>query len=538
MARDLEITYGGYTIGGTTTRAPVDRMRVTVAYPTSEFEVEFVVSGVDDATFAAEVQAAESQLRLPRQRLTVRQGNATLLDYDPDPAANTGFNAVPELTKIAGPEDSGRARRYRLALTFQLPATLAGFEGRQEENVELATSLQNRRVVTISGTYTAVPRLGADPPRSAREEYLAKIGLHASAVLAAIDPAAHWSLADETASADDPDKLVTYKRTYWEVVNGRREAQTDVAYDAARRRTVRFTGTYTRTLDGTSPTDNYATYERFHANAVLQALTGFFELTDEDTKVNDIDGSLDFTRTYHELIHEQTPHLYDDPAIVSDSIQLSTTRTAPGDSLPQALSTAGRRVTRLIDVAVRYEAFVDSTHTRDPLSLWNAILRSHLLGFVASRLAVGGGASVVNEHVEVDPVLNKLSADLDLQAADGDIYELSIETETSEESGRVLTPVYGGKPHVYLDQQAPPKLTRTRQVRAVLRDGSSLGLGDLTAKLDDAWVLLRKSEKQRPYRVGLGAYGALLTLVELNATEEWQYVQERVVRGLQTVGRP
>jgi hypothetical protein len=268
-----------------------------------------------------------------------------------------------------------------------------------------------------------------------------------------------------------------------------------------------------------------------------------FELVTADAKAGVVDGTLDFTRVYQELIHEQTPGVSDDPRIVADSIRLAVGRSAPGDSTlmsaPPAPGTTGSKPTatnpiRLVQVTVSYDATIDRA-VGDLKWLWDNVLRAHLLGLVKQKLSVPGVA-ITSERVEIDPVQSKVSAEIDLQATEGNLLELSVETEVDDDLGRILTPVYQGTAYAYLDQQGPPRRTRSRQVRAVFQPGPSLNQTNFygTATVDGSatatWVLQQRRARERPYVVGLRQLAGTLSLVELNLSEDWLYVESTVTR--------
>lgn len=558
MARDLQFTYGATTIGGSSANTPVDKYRIRHGYPRSTFSCEFLVTGTTYSNFASACTAIESALRTPRQALAVTLSGNSALSLDPATNANSGFNADPTLERVSDAvENWGLVRRYRFTVTFERPADLAGQSGRREETVTVHADLMKRRVVTFQGTWTAMP--GSD----ARAQYAASMGAHCTAVLAAIDPTATWVQVSEDQPSDDPGKLVTgYVRVYWEVVNGRRESTVAVDHTPAGVATVTVTGVYVQTLGPTtSARTNYGTYEAAHSTAVLAALgVTYYELVREATRDNEQDQTLDFTRVYRELIHQQSPGTYEDAQILNDTIEISTVRyplndspvppksagagaqvNAPpavpvpgvtqdrgpaGGSLPstQDRETGSAQVRKLVDLRVQYTAWLDRS-VADLKAKWDGTLRGHMYAMVASKLRVSA-ALVDSETVQLDVPNNRVVCSLLLKGLEGALFELEINVAKNEEMGVLATPRLSGRAHSYLVQQGPPRTTYARSVRAVFQTGGFNVQDLMGAPPAGNLVLLRRTtpvSRVRQYgAVGLGL--GLLSITEVQFAEEWLLV--------------
>jgi len=138
----------------------------------------------------------------------IRQGGATLINLNP--ANSTGYNAAPSISKMGDDTDTGRSRKYAVNIQIELPADLPGQAGRRESTVEIAFEPSRRRILTISGEYTAIGS------RSALDQYNASIGAFQAAVQGALGGT--WELTGETSSHDDTNKNLVFARTFEEII--------------------------------------------------------------------------------------------------------------------------------------------------------------------------------------------------------------------------------------------------------------------------------------------------------------------------------
>jgi hypothetical protein len=220
VTRELSIVYGTFTIGGTTDRLIDGKWSYDRGYETAAVECEFVTTAATEAAFATECAAVEAAFATPRARLRVIQGSQTLLDFNP--ATNSGYNARPLVVKAGDIADTGRSRRYQVRVEVDMPADLSGQNGRRESTVDVSKTASGRRAMRLDGVYTA---LGSN---SAREQYEASIDAYVTTLTTALGGT--WELLEESsASADDTDKLLTFARTYQELIFAQSSAATDDA---------------------------------------------------------------------------------------------------------------------------------------------------------------------------------------------------------------------------------------------------------------------------------------------------------------------
>ncbi len=210
IAREIEIEYGSYTVGGITDRLVHNKYRVDDNYENATVEFNFIIQDDNDGAFADKCREAEAAFRKPRQRITVRINGSNLFDANPDDAKNTGYNAIPSIRKVGENFDTGRSREYGVVIEVQLPADLTGQSGRRESSIEVTYTASRRRVLAISGAYTALTINLALP------QYQASIGSFVSTIQAALG----WTceLIDENFNHDDANKNITFRRVFDEII--------------------------------------------------------------------------------------------------------------------------------------------------------------------------------------------------------------------------------------------------------------------------------------------------------------------------------
>lgn len=531
MSRDLSAVYNAYTIGGSndTTAEPVGKYRFFDNYTSAFFQIEFILKASSDSDLASKLVAARAALRAPRARLQVTQGGQTLIDWDPTTASVSAYDAEPELEKVGQAEDSGRAQRLRFTVRFKRVADLSGQSGRRESGTQLLYTLQRRRIVVITGTYTTYP--GA----TARAQYNAQIAAFATTQLAAIDGAATWTLGGEDARDNDSGTELVFRREYWEVTStGRREGDVDVSYSPARVATVTMKGVYVKT-GGTAAKTLYTANEATHAAATLSALgVTNAELVSEQVGQNEQNEFCPFTRVYQEIIHQQNVGTTNDTSIVKDTIVVASVRTAPGDSpLPSAGATrsSGTPVKRLIELEARYEAWIDKTLSTDLRSKWTA-LRGHVQNLVATKLGLSGSI-IVSERFEPNVPENKIVARLQLVGLDGDLFALRVKTSKFDRKGKRLSALMDGQDHSYLKSKVPPLSTMTRTVEARYRVGGSFKLETFFQEQMAGWELMTRTEPDAIEEV-VGVY-TTVTIRTAAFIEVWQRADKVTERSSVTV---
>ena len=211
VAREMSITYGGFTIGGASAVYLLhDVHRISQSYNSFMLEASVVVIGASEAAFVTNYQAVEAAFRKPRQALTVVLGSTSRTYQSSD---GTAFNARGTIGRPSGGSefDSARSRLYNVTVELDLPADLSGDAALREKSIEVKQMATGQRIVQIAGVYTA------SGSTSARAQYEAQI----AALLASIKSdlsITEWDTLEEEAATDFQDYACTFRITTKEII--------------------------------------------------------------------------------------------------------------------------------------------------------------------------------------------------------------------------------------------------------------------------------------------------------------------------------
>ena len=209
VTREFTITYGTLVVGGTTDRVLDEKYRIiTKNYNELILEYAFMIQKDLEADFAIEIAAIESAFRTPRQDLKIELGSAILLDLKR--SDSSGFNHDPEIIKRGEIADGGRTRRYEVRVTVELPADLSGQAGRRDSIVEVEFTESRRRLLRITGTYTAISGT------SAEATYLANIDTYTGAIITALTGT--FQRRTRLYSHDDDNVNVDFEEVHEEIL--------------------------------------------------------------------------------------------------------------------------------------------------------------------------------------------------------------------------------------------------------------------------------------------------------------------------------
>lgn len=223
VTRELEITYGSTTVGGTSDTYQItagdsggSKLTISRTYETTTVSFSVLVVAADSAAFAAACSDLEAAFRAPRQRLQIEQGSSlddTLLDLNP--ADQTGIDIRSQIQKVGAQEDTGLTRLYRVTVVSGNPADQTevydGEAGLRDVQWTVSYSPSRRGRLTINGTYT---KLGAN---DALAQYAAEIDARVSAITTALGGT--WELVDEQqTSLNVEDSIMRFTRAYDELI--------------------------------------------------------------------------------------------------------------------------------------------------------------------------------------------------------------------------------------------------------------------------------------------------------------------------------
>lgn len=213
VSRELSITYGSLTVGGTSDYL-IDRVyRLRKSYRAFEVSFRVVVTGdlADvDSTFATDCLAVEAAFRTPREDLTIAFNASQHVDLE---EGVTAFDIQPSCEKVGeedGP-DTRRSRAYALTVTGKLPADETGEGFADGVTWTLEWDASRRRTITIEGTYT---RNGAT---GSLATYEAAIATRAAAIIT-LAGGGTFEIVNERATPDQHDDETRFAIRYSEVI--------------------------------------------------------------------------------------------------------------------------------------------------------------------------------------------------------------------------------------------------------------------------------------------------------------------------------
>ena len=250
---------------------------------------------------------------------------------------------------------------------------------------------------------------------------------------------------------------------------GIRDSSVNVNYSPARKRTVTISGVGTA-LDATLARAKYESQIGTFCGAILTALGGTFELTEEPTTTTDYnDKTIQFSRNYLEVIYSEAGSA-NDPAIVRQSFTISRNKIAPGDQ-------TGSGAIRLTNLTASYDAFIDKDVTQDLKGKWEDTIKEWVYNQISSVFG-SGSVAVVDTTPHFDYTENRISASVQILGADSGSTVLSASqtVEVNDISGEVLVAAWGDTPFTKYRYQGP-----SQRIKTITDTRRTLGASGLAA---------------------------------------------------------
>ncbi len=221
-ARQYSISYQGLAVPGSISGISTTLHDVhTLSVSSREFSVSYSVllHGATGGALASASEAFEGTMREPRGDLIVSLNGTTALDART--STNAALNVESEVTKAGSDADTGGSRLYEVTVSGELPWTLdspgSGMQGLREFGYEVEFTASRQAVLTVNGEYTA-QKAASD----GRAQYLAQIDNRVTTIISLLGGT--WPAADkpeaETYGPDNEDSIVTFSRTYREIIFG------------------------------------------------------------------------------------------------------------------------------------------------------------------------------------------------------------------------------------------------------------------------------------------------------------------------------
>jgi len=203
---DITAVYNGYTIPNI-----YDKFFFSKSYTKAVFSCTFVVTSDTESNFVTACALAESKLRDRYATFTLTFGATA--EYSFSHSANTGFLQEASLDKITNELSTARSRAYKFSLELSLPADLTGYDFRQEAQIAMEQSIQQRKIVNISGKYTGSPD-GGSGVKTAKQNYDTYGPTWANAIAAGLVGSAE--LLHSSVSYEQENKILSFSRRYQE----------------------------------------------------------------------------------------------------------------------------------------------------------------------------------------------------------------------------------------------------------------------------------------------------------------------------------
>jgi len=222
-------------------------------------------------------------------------------------------------------------------------------------------------------------------------------------------------------------------------VSGRQSAVERLDVAPSGRRTLAISGVYTA-LSGNSAVAQYDASIAAYASSVISALGGggTYELLDEVKEPIDTGKRMRFSRTYLEVIANQSVGTPDNANVKGAVMVVRPRFLAPGDT--------GNEYERLSSISVSYQASVDSAQTTDLKSLWEGTILPHIAERV-SRLSGTAGLALISAEPVYDEDNNTIAATCAfLGQVGGNLLQLRVVETVARGLEDLLVPVYNGDP--------------------------------------------------------------------------------------------
>lgn len=192
------------------------------------------------------------------------------------------------------------------------------------------------------------------------------------------------------------------------VGGGLRDIRADVQIEATKQAIVSIAGVYTATGSGDALANYTANADAECATLLVAVSNGTFELVDENYQIDrhkDSGGDsapnlLSFTRTYTELLANQSTGVLDDPDIVDHRLTFQLNVASPGDARSDG--------SRLQEASAQFDCAVNKNRTTDLLTIIAEKIRPYVVSeFTREFPAVA--FAVQNERSTTDRTNNRIS---------------------------------------------------------------------------------------------------------------------------------
>ena len=183
-----------------------DKFTFRQSYTNAFFSCRFLIDGSSASDLVSKCNVAERKLSEWNKNFSLNFGGNS--EYSFSHSENSGFLARPTVVVLSDRTQSMTTRGYVFTLEMQLPANQTGYNYRQEGNIAVSVPNSERKVITITGKYTA----GGD--KSALENYESYFQEWAEPIVDSVLEEENWEQISEDYNYEQEKKILSFTRKY------------------------------------------------------------------------------------------------------------------------------------------------------------------------------------------------------------------------------------------------------------------------------------------------------------------------------------
>ena len=221
----FSIGYGSLTFGGTDEGYRLtEPYTIDISHEALRLVFDVAVVGksydTDSGSLNSLSAALEAGLRARDQNVTVTINNTTTT-YT---SGQTVLNVRASCSKSGNRQtDRGFSRVYTVVIEGEMPADQTGENGLRDYFVDVQYEESQRRIVTMTGTYTA----DTSSPDDAVDAYVDHFSGVATTILSAIDASVSWEIRGHNYTRDRANHTMEFRRAYVELLVNQTAANLD-----------------------------------------------------------------------------------------------------------------------------------------------------------------------------------------------------------------------------------------------------------------------------------------------------------------------
>lgn len=220
VTRELVITYGGFSVGGSTEYEITGPIQLHQTFESASLSFAILVRGDTASAFKTACDAVVAAFRARDVAFTVTYEGQTHLSLNP--TTNTGYNTSATVAKAGdAAADTGRSRLYNVTIVGTYPAE--DLDGRRDSRISISLDASRRMTISYSGTWTA------DGSNGAVAAYLAGSPSWMAAQNGIFGAGRTLELVDENYEPDRNNKELSFRAVWRQIAYAQSAASLDHA---------------------------------------------------------------------------------------------------------------------------------------------------------------------------------------------------------------------------------------------------------------------------------------------------------------------